>query len=90
MSIREGYNAEVDRLRGILTGGRDMVAALEAQEKEKTGIQRLKVGDLDGVGQIHLGHTVAIFHRHPGEGAEHIHLGHGAQGGLQQGLWLLH
>ena len=42
--IREGYNAEVDRLRGILTGGRDMVAALEAQEKEKTGIQRLKVG----------------------------------------------
>ncbi len=42
--IREGYNAEVDRLRGILTGGKDMVAALEAQEKEKTGIQRLKVG----------------------------------------------
>ena len=42
--IREGYNAEVDRLRAILTGGKDMVAALEAQEKEKTGIQRLKVG----------------------------------------------
>ena len=42
--IREGYDPEVDRLRGIVTGGRDMVAALEAQEKEKTGIQRLKVG----------------------------------------------
>ena len=42
--IREGYNAEVDRLRGILTGGKDLVAALEHQEKEKTGIQRLKVG----------------------------------------------
>ena len=42
--IREGYNEEVDRLRGILTGGRDMVAAMEAQEKEKTGIKTLKVG----------------------------------------------
>ncbi len=42
--IREGYSAEVDRLRGILTGGKDLVANLEAQEKERTGIQRLKVG----------------------------------------------
>ncbi len=42
--IRAGYDAEVDRLRGILTGGKDMVAAMEAQEREKTGIQRLKVG----------------------------------------------
>ncbi len=42
--IREGYHPEVDRLRGILTGGKDMVADLERQEKERTGIQRLKVG----------------------------------------------
>ena len=42
--IREGYHPEVDRLRGILTGGKDMVAAMEAQEKEKTGIKSLKVG----------------------------------------------
>ena len=42
--IRDGYNEEVDRLRGILTGGKDMVAALEAREKERSGIQRLKVG----------------------------------------------
>ncbi len=42
--IRAGANAEVDRLRGILTGGKDMVAAMEAQEKEKTGIKTLKVG----------------------------------------------
>ena len=42
--IREGYSAEVDRLRGILNGGKDMVAAMEAQEKEKTGIKTLKVG----------------------------------------------
>ena len=42
--IREGYNTEVDRLRDILTGGKDMVAAMEASEKEKTGIRGLKVG----------------------------------------------
>jgi DNA mismatch repair protein MutS len=42
--IRPGADPEVDRLRGILTGGKDMVAAMEAQEKEKTGIKSLKVG----------------------------------------------
>ncbi len=42
--IRDGYNEEVDRLRSILTGGKDMVAALETREKERSGIQRLKVG----------------------------------------------
>jgi len=41
--IREGYDAEVDRLRGILTGGKDMVADMERQEKERTGIKSLKV-----------------------------------------------
>ena len=42
--IRDGYDPEVDRLRGILNGGKDMVAAIEAREKEKTGIKSLKVG----------------------------------------------
>ena len=42
--IRDGYDPEVDRLRSILTGGRDLVAAVEAREKEKTGIKSLKVG----------------------------------------------
>ena len=42
--IRAGYNAEVDRLRDILTNGKDLVAAVEAREKEKTGIKSLKVG----------------------------------------------
>ena len=42
--IRTGYNAEVDRLRDILTGGKDLVAGIEAREKEKTGIKSLKVG----------------------------------------------
>ena len=42
--IREGYDPEVDRLRDILTNGKDLVAAIEAREKEKTGIKSLKVG----------------------------------------------
>ncbi|HJB80277.1 DNA mismatch repair protein MutS [uncultured Flavonifractor sp.] len=42
--IREGYDPEVDRLRDILTNGKDLVAAVEAREKEKTGIKSLKVG----------------------------------------------
>ena len=42
--IRPGYDPEVDRLRSILTGGKDMVAAMEAQEREKTGLKGLKVG----------------------------------------------
>ena len=42
--IRDGYDPEVDRLRDILVHGKDMVAAVEAREKEKTGIKSLKVG----------------------------------------------
>ncbi|MBM6925695.1 DNA mismatch repair protein MutS [Pseudoflavonifractor phocaeensis] len=42
--IRPGYDAEVDRLRDILTGGKDLVAGVEAREKERTGIKSLKVG----------------------------------------------
>ena len=41
--IRAGYNAELDRLRDIRDGGRDAIAAIEAQEKERTGIRTLKV-----------------------------------------------
>ena len=42
--IREGYDPEVDRLRGILSGGKGFIAELEARETEKTGIRTLKVG----------------------------------------------
>ncbi len=42
--IREGFDPEVDRLRGILHGGKSVIAAMEAQEKEKTGIRTLKIG----------------------------------------------
>ena len=42
--IRKGANAEADRLRDIMEGGSGTIAAIEASEKEKTGIRTLKVG----------------------------------------------
>ena len=42
--IRRGANAEADRLRDIMEGGSGTIAAIEAQEREKTGIRTLKVG----------------------------------------------
>ena len=42
--VRDGFDGEVDRLRSILHGGRDIVVRMEAAEKEKTGIRTLKIG----------------------------------------------
>ena len=42
--IRDGFHPEVDRLRGILHGGKGLMASMEAEEKEKTGIRTLKIG----------------------------------------------
>jgi len=42
--IRPGANAEADRLRDIMNGGTSIMAAIEAREKEATGIRTLKVG----------------------------------------------
>ena len=42
--IREGYDAELDRLRDIMSGGKGTLASIEAAEREKTGIPKLKVG----------------------------------------------
>ena len=42
--IRPGYSDQVDQLRSLMTNGRDMVAAVEAREKERTGIKNLRVG----------------------------------------------
>ena len=41
--ICKGANEEVDRLRSIMDGGTDIMAAIEAREKEATGIRTLKV-----------------------------------------------
>ncbi len=42
--IRKGASEEADRLRDILEGGTGTIAAIEAAEKEATGIRTLKVG----------------------------------------------
>ncbi len=42
--IRKGANEEADRLRDIMEGGSGTIAAIEASEREKTGIRTLTVG----------------------------------------------
>ncbi|OMC82819.1 DNA mismatch repair protein MutS [Viridibacillus sp. FSL H8-0123] len=42
--IRGGYNAKLDELRYASRNGKDWIAALEQQEREKTGIKNLKIG----------------------------------------------
>ena len=42
--IRKGADADADYLRDIMEGGSGTIAAIEASEKEKTGIRTLKVG----------------------------------------------
>ena len=42
--LRPGYSEEVDRLRDVRDNGARLVAELEARERERTGIKKLKVG----------------------------------------------
>ncbi len=42
--FRDGYNAELDALRGAARGGRRWIADLEAAERARTGIRSLRVG----------------------------------------------
>lgn len=41
--IRDGFHEEADKLRSAKTEGKNWLADLESQEKEKTGIKNLKV-----------------------------------------------
>lgn len=41
--IREGYNDEVDKLRRAKSDGKDWLAKLENEEREKTGIKNLRI-----------------------------------------------
>ncbi len=41
--IRAGFSAEVDELRGLSSGAREVLARLEVSERERTGIATLKV-----------------------------------------------
>ncbi|WP_020073501.1 DNA mismatch repair protein MutS [Faecalispora sporosphaeroides] len=42
--IRPGYHEELDGLRTDMGSGKEVIAQLEAREREKTGIPKLKVG----------------------------------------------
>lgn len=42
--IRDGFNEEIDRLRKIAGGGKDILSEIEEREKAATGIKTLKVG----------------------------------------------
>ena len=43
-AIREGYSEELDDLRQTRDGARDFIAGLQSRERERTGINSLKVG----------------------------------------------
>jgi DNA mismatch repair protein MutS len=43
-TIATGIDAELDDLRGLRDGGRDAIARIQADERNRTGIQSLKVG----------------------------------------------
>ncbi|MCY3023627.1 MAG: DNA mismatch repair protein MutS [Planctomycetota bacterium] len=42
--IKDGVDAELDRLRGIASGGKGWIASFQAAEAARTGISTLKVG----------------------------------------------
>ena len=42
--IKDGFNEELDRLRGIVKDGRSIIDEIEQREKERTGIKNLKLG----------------------------------------------
>jgi len=42
--IREGFHAELDELIFLLRDGKQLILGLEAKERERTGIAKLKVG----------------------------------------------
>ena len=42
--IAPGYNAELDEIKMSSSGGKEWISAMEASERERTGIKTLKVG----------------------------------------------
>jgi DNA mismatch repair protein MutS len=60
-AVRVGYDAELDELRDIRDGGKRYIAALQARERERTGITSLKVG----YNKV-FGYYLEISHAHRG------------------------
>lgn len=42
--LKDDWHAELDRLRGLVRGGRDWIATLQREESARSGIPNLKVG----------------------------------------------
>jgi len=42
--IKDGYDNKLDELRSLVSEGKDWISALQKEEREKTGINTLKVG----------------------------------------------
>ena len=64
--IREGYNRELDELLALSRDGKRGIAALEAAEKERTGIGSLKVG-FNNIFGYYIEVTRANAHLVPGD-----------------------
>ncbi len=64
--IREGYDPELDELRGARDGAREFIASLQQRERERTGIGSLKVG-FNKVFGYYLEVTKANLDRVPSE-----------------------
>jgi DNA mismatch repair protein MutS len=43
-TIRPGFDADLDELRALRDGGKDAIARIQSEERERTGINSLKVG----------------------------------------------
>ena len=43
--IKDGYNKELDELRYDMNNSSEVMAGIEARERERTGISKLKIGD---------------------------------------------
>lgn len=43
--IRDGYNPKIDELRSIMSGAEDWIKKIEAEERERTGIKNLRIGN---------------------------------------------
>jgi DNA mismatch repair protein MutS len=67
--IKPGYHTELDELREISRGGKQWIAQLESQERQRTGIESLKIrynqvfGYYIEVSKANLARVPADFHR---------------------------
>ncbi len=64
--IKKGYNAELDELRGLSFNAKDWIARMQTTERQRTGIQSLKV-DYNSVFGYYIEITKANLSRAPAD-----------------------